>query len=79
MFYMFSRCYSLEYLPDISKWNTSNVEFIDYIFEGCKALKSLPDISKWDIPDKEISRSGMFIDCHESLNIPEKFKKLLKK
>ena len=45
---------SLSSLPDISKWNTSNVIYIvgddeisqDGMFFNCSSLSSLPDISK---------------------------------
>ena len=32
---MFSLCYSLSFLPDISRWNTKNVILIDSIFNKC--------------------------------------------
>ena len=48
MSYMFYRCSSLSTLPDISKWNTSNVNSMSYMFYGCSSLLSLPDISKWN-------------------------------
>ena len=41
-------CKSLKSLPDLSKWNTSNVSYVDHMFYGCESLKSLPDISKWN-------------------------------
>ena len=43
---MFNSCDELISLPDISKWDTSNVTNISSIFSSCKALISLPDISK---------------------------------
>ena len=46
MNYMFSKCSSLKYLPDISKWNTENVIYMDYLFSDCSSLESLSDISK---------------------------------
>ena len=46
MSYMFSWCSSLSSLPDISKWDTSNVNNMSYIFSYCRSLSSLPDISK---------------------------------
>ena len=49
MNYIFSYCSSLSSLPDISKWNTSNVTGMSGMFFGCSSLSSLPDISKWDI------------------------------
>ena len=45
---MFSYCKTLSSLPDISKWNTSNVNGMSGLFDGCEALSSLPDISKWN-------------------------------
>ena len=45
---MFSYCYSLKSLPDISKWDIKKVTNIGDMFDRCKALESLPDISDWD-------------------------------
>ena len=45
---MFYECKALISLPDISKWNTSNVRDMSYMFYECTSLISLPDISKWD-------------------------------
>ena len=36
---MFYNCSSLEYLPDISKWNLNNVTDISSIFYNCSSLK----------------------------------------
>ena len=45
---MFDKCWNLETLPDISKWDTSNVTDMSTMFSGCFQLKALPDISKWN-------------------------------
>jgi len=45
---VFKDCKSLKYLPDISKWNTSNVIDIIGLFLQCKSLEKLPDISIWN-------------------------------
>ncbi len=45
---IFCHCGNLISLPDMSKWNISNVFDISCMFFGCKSLKSLPDISKWN-------------------------------
>ena len=42
---LFKECSSLKKLPDISKWNTNNVENISSLFANCSLLKELPDIS----------------------------------
>ena len=56
-------------IPDISNWNTSNVEKMKSMFENCSSLISLPDISKWDIKNvKEMK--DMFKDCSKSIEIP---------
>ena len=44
----FSECSSLEVLPDISKWNTTDVINMSGMFYDCESLKFLPDISKWN-------------------------------
>ena len=44
--YLFSKCSSLKYLPDISKWNTKKVTNMLGMFYNCSSLKYLPDISK---------------------------------
>ena len=45
MAYLFSNCKSLISLPDLSKWDTSNVDNMRHMFEKCMSLKSLPDMS----------------------------------
>ena len=35
---MFNECRALSSLPDISKWNTYNVNYMSYIFKVCSAL-----------------------------------------
>ena len=40
---MFSGCYSLLSLPDISKWNTSKAKFMMYMFDvGCINCLEIP-------------------------------------
>ena len=48
MSHLFLGCESLTSLPDISKWDTSNVRYMNYMFSQCYKLNSLPDISKWN-------------------------------
>ena len=45
---LFENCLSLNVLPDISKWDTSNLKEMRSMFNGCSSLKVLPDISKWN-------------------------------
>ena len=65
----FAECSSLQYLPDISKWNTYNVTNMKEMFSGCVSLKSIPDISKWDT-SKVTDISFIFFDCRSLIQIP---------
>ena len=38
---LFAGCSSLQYLPDISKWNIKNTKDISAMFAGCTSLISL--------------------------------------
>ena len=73
MYYLFRECKALISLPDISKWNTSNVENMSSMFSGCKSLSSLPDLSEWNTSKVE-DMSDMFSGCKNSLIITSKFK-----
>ena len=57
---IFSNCESLLSLPDISKWDTYNVNNMGYMFSNCQLLSSLPDISKWRV-DKVIDISFFYL------------------
>jgi surface protein len=67
---MFSGCNSLTLLPDLSKWNTSNVTNMSYMFSACNSLISLPDISKWNI-NNATNMSYMFDRCISLISIPD--------
>ena len=43
---LFSGCISLMSVPDISKWNISNVVYMNAMFYNCSSLISFPDLSK---------------------------------
>ena len=61
MSYMF---YSCKNIPDISKWDTSNVTNMSHMFYSCK---NIPDISKWDTSNVT-DMSSMFNRCK---NLPD--------
>ena len=69
MSHMFYWCSSLSSLPDISKWDTSNVNDMSYMFYLCSSLSSLPDISKWDTSYLE-NKEDMFEGCSKLVNKP---------
>ena len=58
---MFGNCSSLAIIPNISKWNTSNVTNMSYMFYGCSKLKSLL-IDKWNVSNVT-DMSYMFCEC----------------
>ena len=47
---------------DISGWNVSNAESMQYMFFECSELKSVGDISSWDV-SKMTNMSYMFAFC----------------
>ena len=59
---MFASCFSLVALPNISKWDTSNVVNMSEIFSYCSYLTSLPDLSKWKT-DSLINMSKIYAVC----------------
>ena len=75
MSYMFSDCSSLTSLPNISKWNTSNVTNINSMFSYCSSLTSLPNISKWNTSKiyNLNENNNIFQGCNKLNHIPFKF------
>ena len=69
MCYMFGECISLQFINDISKWNTKNAKFKG-VFSGCESLEYLPEISKWDTSNV-INMSYMFSRCCSLKMLPD--------
>ena len=68
---LFYKCSSLIILPDISKWNTTNVTDLSDIFAECSSLSKLPDISKWNTTNvTNLSENEFFDGCLSLLVIP---------
>ena len=65
MSWMFCGCSSLNFLPDISKWNITNVNNINRIFFDCNSLSLLPDLSKW----KNVNNIDIYHIIGECINI----------
>ena len=70
MSFMFYNCESLISLPDISKWNTGNVNNMSYMFYNCSSLISLPDISKLNT-DNVNDMSYMFYNCKSLISLTD--------
>ena len=69
MSYMFSYCYGLSSLSDVSKWNISNVTNMYCLFYFCHRIESLPDISKWNTSNVK-DMSYMFGSCSRLKSLP---------
>ena len=67
---MFYNCKSLLVFPDISKWDASNVQYMDFMFYGCKSLSILPKISKWNISSLQ-NIEYMFYNCESLISLCE--------
>ena len=68
--YMFSGCLSLISLPDISKWDISNIKNIRGMFFYCSSLKYIDDISKWRT-NKITDLCGVFQYCSSLISLPD--------
>ena len=66
----FSNCISIKQLPEISKWNTSNIDDLTGLFEYCISLIKIPDISKWKISNVK-NMNYMFYKCNSLLHTPD--------
>ena len=66
---MFSFASSIVSLPNLSNWNTQNVEDISELFYGCSSLTELPDISNWDT-SKVTDISNIFRKCTRLESLP---------
>ena len=67
---MFSNCYKLSSLPDISNWDTKKVTNMNGMFCNCNKLISLPDISKWNT-NNVTDMSNMFCNCTNLSSLPD--------
>ncbi len=69
---LFHCCTSLSSLPDIDKWDISNVVKMDYIFSGINESKniSFSGISNWDTSNVK-SLEEMFGSCRSLESLPD--------
>ena len=67
---VFSNCFSLKELPDISKWNTGNVYDMTGLLENCISLGKLPNISNWDVHNLE-NVDKIFFNCSSLVSLPD--------
>ena len=67
---MFYNCSSLISLPNISKWNTSNIINMEYLFYNCSSLTKLPDISNWKT-DNLKNMDNIFYGCDSLILLPD--------
>ena len=67
---IFENCNLFTSLPDISKWDTSNIYCMGGLFHNCTEITSLPDISNWNLTNVG-DISGMFSGCHKLKLLPD--------
>ena len=67
---IFSNCLLLKKIPDISKWNTSNLIDMNKMFYNCRNLSLIPDISKWNTSNV-IDMNRMFYNCATLTSLPD--------
>ena len=70
MNYIFYNCTSLMQLPDISKWDISQITDLSYLFSECKSLISLPDLSKWNTSNVN-NMYCLFCRCNSLVSLPD--------
>ena len=70
MSFMFYKCSSLKYLPNISHWNTDNLTNISFLFYGCSSLLTIPDICKWNTYNIT-NISCLFYGCISLISLPD--------
>lgn len=54
--WMFTNCWALTSVGDLSSWSTSNITDVSYMFNGCSSLESL-NVSGWDVTNITTMRS----------------------
>ena len=67
---LFSKCKNLDYLPDISKWDTSNVEKMRGLCNECRRIRHLPNLSFWNMK-KVKEMDFMFNECGNLYSLPD--------
>ena len=67
---LFYKCSSLFSIPDISKWDTSNVINMSYLFGKYKNLENLRDISNWNTSNVKYMQ-GIFMGCKSLKSLPD--------
>jgi len=66
---MFSVCRLLSSIPDISKWNITNLYNMSNLLSECSSLVSIPDIFKFKGKDI-IYISDIFRNCYSLISLP---------
>lgn len=68
---MFNSCITANNINfDISKWDVSNVTYMQYMFQGCRGAAFNPNVSNWDVSNVE-NMYGMFNGCRGAAFNPD--------
>ena len=65
----FSGYNSLKLLPDISKWNTNKIKYMEALFLNCSSLLYLPNISLWNT-ENVLNMNNLFTGCSSLSSLP---------
>ena len=68
MYSMFCSCAKLTGELDLSGWNISRVNSMNYMFSTCTGLTSL-DLSTWNLGNVNNSIDGIFSNCKSLTNL----------
>ena len=70
MSFLFSECFNLKKIPDLSNWNVSNVTNMNSLFEGCKELLKIEGIQNWDVSNVK-TMDSFFKGCKKLNDLPD--------
>ena len=68
--YLFSECYNLKSIPDLTNWKMTNVKNISYLFNGCINIRDISCIEKWEMPNLT-KINNLFSNCEKLISIPD--------
>ena len=65
---MFTNCYLLKSVGDLSSWDTSNVTTMSGMFNGCYSILALGNLGTWDV-GSVTTMQNMFQNCYRLSSI----------
>ena len=68
---MFCNCSSLQKIPNISNWNTSNVKYLGGFYESVSAQSPITDFEIIVENEDYLIKCGMFYNCSSLTELPD--------